>query len=123
MGETRRLLIAVGFNGQGVLMGCDHRDGWLAFDEGGRCPLLADDVMPLQGYPARPGVYLWRGRITIDGGGPHDDFGVALEDGEWSAASEADMIDLCGRGQPPPPLDEDREKIQEGDYHYYNRGD
>ena len=118
MDDKAELLIGVGLQDRGSLMGYRGWHVWLLFDDGGL--MDAKDVMPAADYPCKPGVYVWRGRIVVDGGGVWEDLSIGCKDGEWSLADQGDLDNLLGVQIPPPPEpEEEREKIQEGDYHYY----
>lgn len=101
MGDTAELLIGIGLQGHGVLMGYQGRNALLLFEDG--TLLDAKDAMPREGYPANPGLYVWRGRIVVDGGGAWDDLNIGCEGGEWSPADPGDIDNLLGVQMPPPP--------------------
>lgn len=71
--------------------------------------------------PDSPGVYLWRGSVAL--GFIDYPEGSTLDvtfEGAYTPATLQDLADFCGKTEPPPPFDpDDREQIQEGDYHLY----
>jgi hypothetical protein len=95
------ILVAVGFDGRGVIMGY----------RGAGCPVACTpldgvqidytcEVFPIKDFPDEPGLYVWRGIIDIDGE-PIDGPYVEMR-GKFEPARDLDeIVDLMGTAEPP----------------------
>jgi hypothetical protein len=107
--EGQEILVAIGLQGRGVILGYRGAGVFVACSEGDPYSIdPTEDVFPLIGYPGCPGVYVWHGTIEC-GSTPEGELDVGMEGG-FREASAVDVWSLLGRHDPPMPKpEEDRD--------------